>query len=451
MVEFTEYFSDEDVNYLIGEIKALTEELHYCDESEKQIIAGDIRNLKKRVSAYYINKNSVKKENKNADYYRERHNRKLKKLSESPYGDIDDLDLYDDIDLEYGDDDRLGFEYDYDTDDTFYENGNEYRYTDSGIEYQECINGTCWEVAEAKNVETGELVYFVVDGDSGEIDWECETPELAIEFIQGKYDDIDEEEYDLYFDDDDEYYSDDYRMSDADPFDDDLMGGFNEAYDYRNKTTRKPFTVSYANGDSVNTCIVNAKHKDDARDIFNQKLGKRGYRPIDIRNGRLGSEYPDIGMLIDYDDEYMADYEGQLLSDPEYAKYYYDDDDLDLYDETTGVGSIGQHKRSSIDIIDSEEETDRFDIDDSDDYELLIEEDDVEETDDESTVDGEYIELDLSDDTENVTTDDTDELEPVDDGAESDTDTDGNIDGKDSTSPMDNNKPKRTGSNKIDI
>lgn len=419
----------ESIDSLLNEIDALKEELKYCNESDRDLINADIKKLKGIVTSHYTEMHKLEKKEKDMDYYMDRHNRKHS-LGESLI--LNEYDEYDDFD-----------------DETFYEGGREYQWTDTGISYNECINGTCWAVREAIDVDSGEYVYFVVDEDSGDIDWECETPELAIEFIQAKYDDYEEDDFDNIDEEEyEDFFYDDYDVKDYDPFDDDLLkySRYKESYDYRDKTTRKPFTVGYANGERVNTCIVNAKHKDDARDIFNRKLGKRGYRPIDIKNGRLGYEYPDIDMLID-------------------------DDELELDEdivETTGVGSIGQHKRSAIDIIekdddDNENDYDRFNTgEEEDDDEILLE----------ITEETEPYELELDDDfveinTQNFLPNEQDELE-LDDNEdtvntsenEDDIDTSGivdttnkevNIDGSDSTSPMDDNKYKKSGSNSIDI
>ena len=185
----------ESIDSLLTEIDALKEELKYCNEQEKELVNADIRKLKGMVTSHYTEMHKLEKKEKDMDYYIDRHNKKTNKLESRRFSG---LDYYvEDFDDDYLNDDYYGdFE-----DDTFYEGGREYQWTDTGISYSECINGICWAVKEALNLENGELVYFVVDEDSGDIDWECETPELAIEFIQGKYDDIDDDDY--Y---DDEFY-----------------------------------------------------------------------------------------------------------------------------------------------------------------------------------------------------------------------------------------------------
>lgn len=403
-----------NIESMINEVESLKEESKYCDDEDREIIAGDIRNLKKRIAETYANENKYNNMNKNADYYRKRHEKKItesKRLNE------------------FLDDDEILF-YNDDLDDTFIDNGSEFRWSENGLTYQECINGTCWSVREAVDVDTGEVVYFVVDDDSGEIDWDCGTPEEAIDFVQAKYDDLEDDDYYDFDDiDEDEYYA--------------YFTREDEAYDYRSKNSSKPFTVSYAKGEYVGTCIVTAKSKNDAENKFYNRLGEYGYKVISVRNGNLMPEAQSLGMLADevmYDD-------------------YDDYDELDLDYEATNVGSIGQHKRSSIDLINpDDEDMSRFDVDDddSDDFELLVEDGDTEEVNDDD-----FVELDLVDDIETTTTDteddttgDTTDTADTDDSDELELDSDtvdSNIDGRDSTSPMDNSKSKRTGTNKIDI
>lgn len=131
-------------------------------------------------------------------------------------------------------------------------------------------------------------------------------------------------------------------------------------------------------------------------------------------------------------------------------------------EEATNCSSIGQHKRSSIDLIPNYEEDDNMEldidettfydpIDASDDAEYLVEEDDDESSETEEE-DGEYLEIDTtlntdtSDDTDTNTSSDDEEIYTADI-----VDTEDNIDSQDSTNPMDDLKNRRSGSKSISI
>lgn len=98
------------------------------------------------------------------------------------YEDVED---YDDIDLDY--------ETDFDDNDvipgkTFIEDGKEWTYTD-GYD-QIYLDFDHWQIWEARNVDSEEVAFFIVDPDTGFIDWgPVETYEEASEFLYSKQDD----------------------------------------------------------------------------------------------------------------------------------------------------------------------------------------------------------------------------------------------------------------------
>ena len=98
------------------------------------------------------------------------------------YEDVED---YDDIDLDY--------ETDFDDNDVvpgkiFIEDGKEWTYT--GGYDQIYLDFDHWQIWEARNVDRDELAFFIVDPDTGFIDWgPVETYEEASEFLYSKQDD----------------------------------------------------------------------------------------------------------------------------------------------------------------------------------------------------------------------------------------------------------------------
>ena len=98
---------------------------------------------------------------------------------------VEDIDDYDDIDLDY--------ETDFDDNDVvpgkrFIEDGKEWTYT---VGYDQIyLDFDHWQIWEARNVDRDELAFFIVDPDTGFIDWgPVETYEEASEFLYSKQDD----------------------------------------------------------------------------------------------------------------------------------------------------------------------------------------------------------------------------------------------------------------------
>lgn len=90
---------------------------------------------------------------------------------------------------DYGYDD-----YEDDEEDTFIENGHEYRYIEPHGDIAH-LDFDSWQVWECQDIDTGEEAYFVIDNDTKFIDWgPCDTLEEAEEFLQGKIDDYNSDE-----------------------------------------------------------------------------------------------------------------------------------------------------------------------------------------------------------------------------------------------------------------
>lgn len=114
--------------------------------------------------------------------------------------------------IEEGLDDEIDLEYESDFDDrdvypglTFIEDGKEWTYT--GGYDQIYIDFDHWQIWEARDVDRDELAFFIVDPDTGFIDWgPVETYEEACEFLYAKEDeawDDDAEELEAIFNDND--------------------------------------------------------------------------------------------------------------------------------------------------------------------------------------------------------------------------------------------------------
>lgn len=78
---------------------------------------------------------------------------------------------------------------------TFIADGIEYEWVDGSFDYDIHIDFDHWQVWSAKNLETNEIEYFVVDPDVEFIDWGPCSKEEAIEFLNGKMSDDMNEEY----------------------------------------------------------------------------------------------------------------------------------------------------------------------------------------------------------------------------------------------------------------
>lgn len=127
-------------------------------------------------------------------------------------------------------------------------------------------------------------------------------------------------------------------------------------------------------------------------------------------------------------------------------------------EEATNSSSIGQHKRSSIDLIPNYEDDDEMEldidettfydpVDASDDAEYLVEEDDEEEEED-----GEYLEIDTTLNTDTNTTANTSSSNDDEEIYTTDIiDTEDNIDSQDSTNPMSDFENRKSGSKSISI
>ena len=143
------------------------------------------------------------------------------------------------------------------------------------------------------------------------------------------------------------------------------------------------------------------------------------------------------------------------------------------YKETTGVSSIGQHKRSSIDLIpEDDSEINKFNVyDDAEDYEYLLElEPDFDTDYVEDEDDGDYLYEDDTETDEGIENSETDEL-IVNDVSTSNTNTikpntnsndttiyqfsdddlEVNIDSQDSTNPMSDFQSRKSNNNSISI
>jgi len=181
---------------------------------------------------------------------------------------------------------------------------------------------------------------------------------------------------------------------------------------------------------------------------INDRIGYEGVCPICGEDLIYGKGHAGSTGLVYYYDVTCAycNFEGKEI----YDLVYRETDDYNTgyeyirenchsrgYEEATNCGSIGSFKRSSIDLIPNVEDgTSRFDIDDEDDGELLVE-----------------LEADEPDD---------DEVDGVEDGAEDndidvdiseivDTDDSESVDSQDSTDPIEKQKNKRNADNSISI
>ena len=143
------------------------------------------------------------------------------------------------------------------------------------------------------------------------------------------------------------------------------------------------------------------------------------------------------------------------------------------YKETTGVSSIGQHKRSSIDLIpEDDSEINKFNVyDDAEDYEYLLElEPDFDTDYVENEDDSDYLYEEDTEDSEETENSETDELIINDISTnntntvkpninnndttiykDSDDDLEVNIDSQDSTNPMDDFQNRRSNNTSISI
>lgn len=79
---------------------------------------------------------------------------------------------------------------------TFIADGTEYEWVDGSFDYDIHIDFDHWQVWSAKNLDTDEIEYFVVDPDVEFIDWGPCSKEEAIEFLNGKMSDDMDEGYD---------------------------------------------------------------------------------------------------------------------------------------------------------------------------------------------------------------------------------------------------------------